>query len=199
MGTRAALVVAAALLAACAAREVLVARPAEPPPGVDFSGLWNLSANPAAERRRLDDAIRRTDGVDDGRVLRQVRTRDGRETVVVQRRVVGGLVHVFLQHGRQLKITQTASALFVSFDRAVVQEFRFGEHREVSVGPVIAQRVSGWEGDAYVVETLDAEGMKLTERYRLDADGTRLRRTIVLRARNGESVTIEQEFERVQS
>src|SRR5690606_34674220 len=130
------------------------------------------------------------------RVLRPVQV-PGREGMVVERRLdPGGLVHVFLQHGRQLKITQTQGALFISFDRAVVHEYRFGEQREVRVGPVVAQRVSGWEGESYVVETLDEERMKLTERFRLAAGGERLHRTIVLRARNGESVTIVQEFRR---
>jgi hypothetical protein len=106
-------------------------------------------------------------------------------------------VHVFLEHGRRLKITQTDLAIFISFDRAVVEEFRFGENREVAVGPVVADRVSGWEGDEYVVETLDMNGMKLTERFEFGENRDTLRRTIVLRGKNRESVTLVQEFDRV--
>ena len=183
----------AALLAGCGAQEVLVPKSGEPPPAVDFSGLWDLRTDPAAERSRLNDAIRRTDGVDSDAILQPADVR--RDGYV--RRNHGGLVHVFLEHGRRLKVTQTDNAIFISFDRAVVEEFRFGENRTVSVGPVIAARVSGWEGDAYVVETLDQNGMKLTERFELADGGETLRRTITLRARNRkDSVTLVQKFDR---
>lgn len=195
---RGAVILLAVALAACAPREVLVTKPAEPPPGIDLSGLWELRTDADADRRRLDDAIRRTDGVNEGDL--RPRPRLGmrqRDALIVERPDIGGLVHVFLQHGKHLKITQTAGAIFVSFDRAVVEEFRFGEHRQVQVGPVVADRVSGWVGGGYVVETLDEDNMKLTERYELDEDGDTLRRTIVLRGRNQETVTIVQEFDRV--
>lgn len=184
----------AALLAGCGAQEVLVPKSGEPPPAVDFSGLWDLRSDAAAERRRLNDAIRRTDGIDSDAILQPADVR--RDGYV--RRNHGGLVHVFLEHGRRLKVTQTDNAIFISFDRAVVEEFRFGENRMVSVGPVIAARVSGWEDDAYVVETLDENGMKLTERFELADRGETLRRIITLRARNRkDSVTLVQEFDRV--
>jgi hypothetical protein len=193
----AALILAAAVLTGCAPREVLTPKPGEAPAGVDLSGLWQLAADPEAEQRRLDAAVQRAGGNQESRVLRRVRAPDGREDVVVERRLSGGLVHLFLHNGKQLKISQTRAGLFISFDRAVVEEFRFGEHRQVEVGPVIADRVSGWEGGAYVVETLDENRMKLTERYELLSGGDRLRRTIVLRAGNGESATVVQEFRRV--
>ncbi|HEX2139265.1 MAG TPA: hypothetical protein VHG33_06090, partial [Woeseiaceae bacterium] len=163
---------------------------------VDFSGRWVLRTDAEIEQRRLNEAIRRTDGVDSGPILQPADVR--RDGYRGRRRDHGGLVHVFLEHGRQLRITQTASAIFISFDRAVVEEFRFGENRKVSVGPVVADRVSGWDGDAYVVETLDEKGMKLTERFDLVGNGDTLRRTIVLRARNHDSVTVVQAFDRVE-
>lgn len=186
----------AALLTACGAREVLLPKNADVPAGIDFSGQWQLRTDPDLEQRRLNDAISRTDGVDSGAILwpREVQ-RNGR--VVVERQDHGGLVHVFLQHGRQLKITQTASAIFISFDRAVVEEFRFGESREVQVGPVIADRVSGWQGRKYVVETLDENNMKLTEIFEFGDSRDTLRRTIILRGRNQEAVRIVQVFDRL--
>ena len=90
------------------------------------------------------------------------------------------LVEVFLELGETLKITQTDFGLFISFDRAVVEEYRFGEQREVSVGPISADRSSGWDGRSYVIETLDKEGARLLERYRLDAKGEALLRPIEL-------------------
>lgn len=193
-------VLAAVVLSGCAAREVLLPKAGEPPPGVNFSGLWELRADAAAERRRLDSAIRRTDGVTGQDVLPPPPPRQRDDTMIEpRRRDPGGLVHVFLQHGRRLKITQTEGAIFVSFDRAVVEEFRFGEQRQVRVGPVIADRVSGWEGNAYVVETLDENRMKLTERFEFGEGIDHLRRTIVLRGKNQQSVTVVQDFDRIGS
>ena len=108
----------------------------------------------------------------------------------------GGLVYVFLETGTALKVTQTAHALFISFDRSVVEEFRFGESRLVSVGEVEAQRVTGWEGTQLVVETLDKNGMKLTERFHLTNGGATLQRQITFRSKKLEEETIVQEFDR---
>lgn len=185
-------------LAACAAREILIPKSAEVPRGIDFSGQWQLRSDVDAEQRRLNDAIRQTDGVDSDVVLQAGDFRHyGRNRIAVARQDHGGLVHVFLQHGKHLKITQTANAIFISFDRAVVEEFRFGENRQVRVGPVRADRVSGWEGQSYVVETLDEEGMKLIERFAFGDDRDTLRRTITLRGENMDKVTVVQVFDRM--
>lgn len=106
-------------------------------------------------------------------------------------------VHVFLETGKSIKITQTASALFVSFDRSIVEEYPFGENRKVSVGPIDADRVSGWEGNAYVIETLDKEGALLIDSYRLGDDGRTLRRSITIRDDHRQQMSIEQTFDRI--
>ena len=106
------------------------------------------------------------------------------------------IVGIFLETGDALKITQTPHALFISFDRAIVEEFRFGENRPINVGQADAIRVSGWEGGDYVVETLGEKRMKLTDRYSLSADGQLLTRHITLRSRQMEEVTIVQKFDR---
>jgi hypothetical protein len=87
-------------------------------------------------------------------------------------------VHVFIEDGRALQITQTDHGLFVSFDRAVVEEYTFGENRIVSLGPIEAQRVSGWEGPVFVVETMDDRGATLTETWALVNDGRELVREV---------------------
>ena len=184
------------VLAGCASREVLVPIAAEPPPGVDFSGQWRLRDEVRQQQRRINAAIRETDGVDEREVIPPMPSPDGQ--LQRPRRNRGGLVHVFLEYGDRLKITQTDAGMFLSFDRAVVEEFRFGENREVRIGPVVADRVSGWEGNEYVVETLDQNNMKLTERYALEQGGTVLRRTITLRGRNMEERTILQLFDRAE-
>lgn len=106
-------------------------------------------------------------------------------------------VSVFLEMGTSLKVTQTASGLFFSFDRSVVEEYRFGENRQVSVGAISASRVSGWEHDAYVIETLDKDGAKLVESWRLQQDGNVLQRNIMIWDRGDKQLALEQRFERI--
>ena len=89
------------------------------------------------------------------------------------------LVDVFVRSANALRITQTEHGLFVSFDRSVVEEFRFGEERVVNVGQIEADRVSGWEDGAYVIETRDKENARLIEIWRLDGDTLTRTMTIV--------------------
>ena len=114
-----------------------------------------------------------------------------------QREVRDLSVHVFLETGKSVKVTQVETGLFFSFDRSVVEEYRFGENREVSVGPISAARVSGWEGRAYVIETLDDDGAKLIDTYRLQSDGQQLKRTMVIWHHNHKLLSLEQVFDRV--
>jgi hypothetical protein len=106
-------------------------------------------------------------------------------------------VHVFLEMGKTLKVTQTDSGLFFSFDRSVVEEYRFGENREINVGEISAARASGWEGNSYVIETLDDDGAKLIETYRLEKEASVMLRTIVLLYRNEREIELEQVFNRI--
>jgi len=194
---RTALYLFASVLCACAAREILIPKSGATPADMDLSGTWRLRKDASAGQRRINEAIRRTDSVDDRVILRPPARQNERGRVTPgSRRNPGGLVHVFLESGATLKITQTADGLFLSFDRAVVVEYRFGENREVQVGPVVADRVSGWEGGEYVAETLDQNNMKLTERFALVNRHT-LRRTIVFRSKNDDEETIVQTFDRV--
>jgi hypothetical protein len=184
------------LLSGCAAPEVLEPRDGTVPPGVDLSGNWIIQDNSREDERRVREAIRKTDGVKDDEVFqpsqRQSSVRGSRSS----RNVSGGLVYVFLETGESLKVTQTADGLFISFDRSVVEEFRFGENRIINVGEVEAQRVTGWEGEQLVVDTLDRNGMKLTDRYQLLSDGRVLERTITFRSKEGLTETIERMFDR---
>jgi len=106
-------------------------------------------------------------------------------------------VHVFLEMGKTLKVTQTDAGLFISFDRSVVEEYRFGENREISVGAIKVARASGWENNAYVIETLDDDGAKLIETYRLQDAGEHLQRTMVILHHNKKMVSLQQDFDRV--
>jgi hypothetical protein len=161
----------ALLLAGCAAPEVLAPRDGAVPAGVDLTGDWRIRTDQREDERQLRQAIRRTDGVDEEDIYRPPsRQSPSRRS----RSVKGGLVYVFLETGAALKVTQTDHALFISFDRAIVEEFRFGENRIVSVG----------------------NSMKLTDSYRLVSGGQVLERTITLRSSKGERETIVQLFDR---
>ena len=179
---------AALLLTACATPEVLIRRDSAVPAGVDLSGQWRIRPDMANDQRRLQEAIRKTSGARSSSGSRNSKPR----------KVSGGVVHVFLETGEQLKVTQTASALFISFDRSIVEEFRFGEARIISVGEVQAQRVTGWEEQQLIVETLDKHGVKLTDRFQLTDDGETLRREITLRSKKHEEQQVIQAFDRIE-
>jgi hypothetical protein len=106
------------------------------------------------------------------------------------------LVNVFIETGDSLKVTQTDFALFVVFDRAVVEEYQYGELREISIGQISAQRASGWDGLSYLIETLDDDGVKLTERYQLRNDGRVLERSVRVTRGTKLKVDAVQRFDR---
>ena len=168
------------------------------PAGVDFSGTWQLRPESMRDQPRVNEAIDRTDGVDNETIMREMinRQKNDRAGSRGSSGTKGGLVGVFLETGNSLKIDQTLHGIFISFDRAVVEEFRFGENRPISIGQADAVRVSGWEGTSYVIETLGEKGMKLTDRYSLADDRQSLTRHITLRSKDMQEVMIVQEFDR---
>lgn len=185
-----------ALLTACSGqREMLAPRSPAVPEGVDLSGQWRMQDDFEDMRQRIERAIRDTDGLDEERFMRRMANLNSGNRRPSSK-TIGGLVHVFLENAERLKITQTVDGLFISFNRSIVEEYLFGEARMISVGGARAQRVSGWEGNQYVIETLGEEGMKLTERYELLDDGRRLTRQITLRSSDMDQVTIIQTYAR---
>lgn len=105
-------------------------------------------------------------------------------------------VHVFLKTGKSLKITQTKDGLFVSFDRSVVEEYRFGENRRISIGQITAERASGWAEKGYVIETLDEDGTLLIDTYRVRNEGESIRRTVLLLDGDRELLSLQLDFDR---
>ena len=120
----------------------------------------------------------------------------GKDPLANRRPAADTLVTVFLETGKAVKVTQTPEGLFISFDRAVVEEYRFGELRQISVGPVMADRASGWDGGRYVIETLDADGVKLLESWGLEEGGGSLLRTITIVSGKTRELDVRQVFER---
>jgi hypothetical protein len=180
-----------ALLGGCATREELIAKSSSVPAGVDLSGQWQLRPSSRDTVKRVADAeLKAAGGAEGIRLGRSASQRPRRSFAD------GSLVHVFLEMGDALKITQTDFGLFISFDRAIVEEYSFGEKRRISVGEIQADRVSGWENDSYIIETLDMDEAKLIETYSLEDNGQILRRTIVIIDDNERQVDVIQVFDR---
>ena len=178
----------AALLAACSSAPPLESKGSANTASVDLSGNWTL---------RVGERLSRpppASGEEPIWIPKRTQQRQQRQ----QRppRSDRRAVSVFLETGRTIRVTQTEHGLFVSFDRAVVEEYTFGENRVVSVGPIEAQRVSGWDGEAFVVETMDEEGARLIESWSLGDEGESLLRRISVVKGEDEDFSVEQVFDR---
>ncbi len=171
---------------ACSSTPPLEAKSAANGGGVDLSGDWTLRGGDALKTPQL------ADGEQPFRIPR----RSSPNRVQRPPGPDGDAVSVFFEQGRTLRISQTEHGLFISFDRAIVEEYTFGEDRTVSVGPIEAQRVSGWEGRTFVVETLDQEGVLLRESWALEGEGSTLVRRIAVLKGETQQLTREQVFDR---
>ena len=181
------------VVASCAVKTVPTLTPVGVaiPAGISFQGRWRLDeeGQPTAadSQRTMSGAL---SGINaPGQAQRKKTSRRGKEE---------SSVHVFLETGRDLKITQTRDGLFVSFDRSVVEEYRFREHRQINVGPIEADRASGWENGRYVVYTLDRHGALLTETWALTDGNRQLERTISIVYGDEELLDLRQLFRRVE-
>jgi len=163
------------------------------PADVSLAGRWRLRESADDTERRVRDAGQEAAG-EFGDIIPSARHDVGRRP---KRRGEGPSVQVFLELGRNLKITQTQYALFISFDRSIVEEYRYREHRQVNVGPIQADRVSGWQDGRYVIETLDEHGALLTETYALEEGGAVLVRSFRIVYKDVESLSMQQRYDRV--
>jgi len=196
-----------AMLAGCAsAPKPQLSPPASlPPEDTSLDGRWQLrDAREDPLRELTHQGFIGTGSAQ--QVIRLSRARNGRGQAVAparessrRNRHQAALVQVFLETGADVKITQTEDGLFISFDRSIVEEYVFGEHRAASVGPVIAERVSGWDGAAYRIETLDEDGILLTERWYLDAEDQVLRRDVAISEDTDVQFAVTQVFDRADS
>ena len=180
--------IAGLALAACASRPELAARSDVVPSGADLSGFWQLREEPGSKPFPRGDA--------EPGIRIPPKTTAPSAGKRRPKRASGGSVTMFLETGAALKISQTPDGLFISFDRAIVEEYTFGENRIVAVGPIEAQRVSGWNGMAFVVETLDGQGTLLTESWRLESGGAVLLREISIVRGDKEQFSTRQRFDR---
>jgi hypothetical protein len=182
------------LLFGCGSKPVLVTKHAGVPVGVDLSGQWLIRVGSAAHRQ---PGL----GEDGGIRIPTAGSQRSRQGQSAGSRSRGGgsggeSVHVFLEFGESLKITQTYFGLFISYDRSVVEEYTYGENRTVTIGPIEATRVSGWDGQSFVVETMDDSGYTLFETWHLEADGEVLIRDMRISKGEKDSFVYQQVFDR---
>ena len=173
------------LLTACAGTEPLPPRSGGNPEQVDMSGQWTMRGSSGLARSD-EQTIRMPPLV--GQPTSQRRRTSSRPD--------GSSMNVFLTSGKDVKITQTVYALFFSFDRAIVREYNFGENRTVSVGPIEGQRVAGWDGAVFMVETMGRDGDVLTEAGSLTEGGAVLVRDLSMRKGENTSFATRQVFDR---
>jgi len=176
--------ISAIVLAGCASEPLLISKSHTVPAGVDLSGRWIVRADRGARRATMDGTQEE--------LIPASRSQRSRR----QRSASGISAQVFLEYGELLKISQTNYGIFISYDRSIVEEFTFGENRIVSIGPIDARRVSGWEGNSFVVETLDDTGTTLFEAWHLDGDDTVLVRDIRMSKGDEDSFNLQQVFDR---
>ena len=188
------LALSAILVVACGGTPKLKLTPISEaiPADVSLAGNWELREEEDEASRRIREAEQQAAGRIDDAISQSRKEKSGKNS----RSKKSSNVHVFLETGRRLKITQTSDGLFVSFDRSVVEEYRFREHRYVNVGPIAAERVSGWQDGKYVILTLDEQGALLTETYALLEDGAALERTIRIVFKEKETLSARQVFDR---
>jgi hypothetical protein len=172
------------LLAGCSSEPVLLSKNPVVPVGVDLSGRWIVRSDSSNQRFRADSG--------EERLIPSSRPQRSRR----QRSSSGATVQIFIEFGRSLKITQTNYGIFISYDRSVVEEFTFGENRIVSIGPIEAVRVSGWEDNSFVVETVDETGTRLYEAWHLDADNAVLMRDVRISKGEDDTYKLRQIFDR---
>jgi len=180
---------AGAIIAGCAAKPVLLDRTAAVPPDIDLSGNWILQQAPRSLRDQSDTREQQIYIPSESSMRRL-------ESPRKSRRSDGPSAQLFLENGSALKVTQTSHGLFISFDRSIVEEYTFGENRVVAIGPIEAQRVSGWDSRSFVVETLDDQGSVMTETWRLDDGGDVLIRDIQIVKGGQQSSFSRQRFDR---
>jgi hypothetical protein len=166
------LFVLAFVASACSSPPILEPRRGGNPEQVDLSGNWVLRTGD-----ELPVVHEQTIRIPKASSRNQATSRPA----PAERPSNGASVHLFLESGKLLKVSQTIYGIFFSFDRAVVEEYNFGENRIVSIGPIQARRVSGWEGPSFVVDTMDERGNVLTERWRLE-DGALVRDISIARS-----------------
>ena len=182
------------LLTACASNEVLNKLPIKAEAEIDISGRWVFVGDYQSNQKKIDKAIDQSSGI----IYRRIKTTGVfTETQnASSKKNAWGVSHLFFKNAKILRITQTDYALYIDFNRSIVEEYNFGELKKITIGNVNASRSSGWNGTQYQIDTLDNHGMKITEKYTISDDMNILTRSIVFRDKSLHDTKIIQNFKR---
>lgn len=180
---------AVVLLAGCASTKVSETAP----PGVDLSGTWQLNKEKSADTQgAIAYALsqqRNSGGRGDARSggMRGGKgggsrggggRRGGGEKTSGQSRVPGERLETIVAElspsTEQVTIEQTTSELTVIYGNQWDYRHRFGQEHDVSVMGYDGEQISGWQEHQYVVETKTESDSKVTERFTVSSDGSRL-------------------------
>ncbi len=181
-------------LTACASNEALNKLPIKSETEINISGRWIFVGDYQSNQKKINKAIDRSSGI----IYRRIKTTGVFSEVQDTRpkKNAWGVAHLFFKNAKILRITQTDYALYIDFNRSIVEEYNFGELKKITIGNVSASRSSGWNGIQYQIDTLDDHGMKITEKYTISDDINTLRRSIVFRDKNLHDTEIIQNFKR---
>lgn len=179
------------LFSSCASPPDLLAFGQSITADVDLTGSWQRDDTISdAKLPRLESITNATQEPDPGRrVPSKTKKSKGPGAAVL-------LDGLYLS-AKKLRVTQESTAIFVKFDLARVEEYRFGEKRELNVGPIAVLRVSGWEDDRYYIKSITDQHVLIEERYYMSDNGLRLHRDVQIEGKNIPLRTVRQVFNRV--
>ncbi|MEC9415712.1 MAG: hypothetical protein VYC67_03870 [Pseudomonadota bacterium] len=182
------------LVTACSSNEVLNKLPANSDTKINISGRWVFDGDYLSNEMKINKTIDQSSGI----IYQRIKTTGVFPEAQAARpkKNAWGVAHLFFKNAKVLRITQTDYALYVDFNRSIVEEYNFGELKNVTIGKVSASRSSGWFSNQFQIDTLDSHGMKITEKYTISGDMNTLTRNIIFRDKNFNNSEIVQNFKR---
>jgi len=182
------------LITACSSNEVLNKLSINSEAEINISGRWVFVGDYQSNQKKISKAIDQSSGI----IYRRIKTTGVFQEVQDKspKKNAWGVAHLFFKNAKILRITQTDYALYIDFNRSIVEEYDFGELKKITLGNVSASRSSGWNDTQYQIDTLDNYGMKITEKYKISDDSKALTRSIIFRGKNLNDTEIVQNFKR---
>ena len=177
------------ILISCSTNETLVNFNQDPEEVTNLGGSWEYIAKLNGQQD-LNEAINRIIGPNNKRNIFSSSANQQ------NKRNSDYVAHLFLRDANRIKITQTRYALYIDFNRSIVEEYKNNRIETIELGEIKVQRSSGWQNGYYLIDTLDDRGMKITETYSLVNQNKNLQRKIILRDKDENEVVIERLYNR---
>ena len=177
------------ILISCSTNETLVNFNQDPEEVTNLGGSWEYIAKLNGQQD-LNEAINRIIGQNNKRNIFSSSANQQ------NKRNSDYVAHLFLRDANRIKITQTRYALYIDFNRSIVEEYKNNRIETIELGEIKVQRSSGWQNGYYLIDTLDDRGMKITETYSLVNQNKNLQRKIILRDKDENEVVLERLYNR---